>query len=120
MRHCFFTARSQGFGRQKLLACWYNQDYGSEEFLNIKAMSVSEIANQLLVLPVDHRAKLAKILADSVDDFVDGRIEDSWNAVVADRIAETESGEGELTESSDVHLEARRRLEEARKISSAR
>ena len=83
-------------------------------------MSVNEIANELLGLPVDHRARLAKILADSVDDFIDGRIEDSWNTVVAERIAETESGESELIDSSDVHAEALRKLEEARKVSSAR
>lgn len=47
--------------------------------------------------------RLAKILAGSIDDFTDGRIADSWNSVVAERIAETEFGESEEIDSSDVH-----------------
>ena len=79
-------------------------------------MSLEQITTDLLALSVKERARLAKVLGDSVDDFIDGRIEESWNAVVGERVAEAPS----LIDSSDVHAQALKRLEEARKVSSSR
>jgi putative addiction module component (TIGR02574 family) len=78
------------------------------------SMNLEQFTAELLALPVSQRARLAKVLADSIDDFIDGRIEESWDEAVEKRVAEYEKGETQLVDSSAVHEEARRRLEETR------
>jgi len=85
-----------------------------------KMKNLEQMTTELLALPVPERARLAKLLADSVDDFLDGRIEKSWDVEVASRVEETEAGTTELLDSKDVLSEARSRLEKVRKISSSR
>ena len=81
-------------------------------------MNLEQITAELLAFPISDRAKLAKTLADSVDDFVDGRIEKSWGTLVSKRVKESNIEGFKAIDSAKVHEEAQKRLNEVRKVSS--
>ena len=83
-------------------------------------MTMEQITQELLTFPVSDRAKLAKTLADSVDGFVDGRIESAWNDEISQRITQTEMGGAQIVDSAEVHRQAKQRLDEARQVSRPR
>ena len=53
---------------------------------------VSELLKKALALPPEARAALAGSLLDSLDDTVDASAEEEWNAEIARRIQELDSG----------------------------
>ncbi len=53
---------------------------------------VAELLEKALALPPEARAALAGSLLESLDDEVDGSVEEEWNKEIARRIAELDSG----------------------------
>ncbi len=53
---------------------------------------VAELLKKALALPPEARAALAGSLLESLDDEVDGSVEEEWNQEIARRIAELDSG----------------------------
>ena len=53
---------------------------------------LSELLKKALALPPEARAALAGSLLESLDDEVDGSVEEEWNQEIARRIAELDSG----------------------------
>lgn len=53
---------------------------------------VSELLKKALALPVEARAALANSLLESLDETIDEGAEEEWNAEIARRIKELDSG----------------------------
>ena len=53
---------------------------------------VSELLKKALALPVEARAALANSLLESLDETIDEGAEEEWNAEIARRIQELDSG----------------------------
>ena len=69
--------------------------------------------------PAD-RVSLAERLLESVDDFATPEMDRAWRAETSQRLAEIESGQVSGLTSDAVFSEARRKLNEARQLSSSR
>jgi putative addiction module component (TIGR02574 family) len=54
---------------------------------------LSELLKKALALPVEARAALAGSLLESLDETVDDGTESAWQAEIAQRIKELDSGE---------------------------
>lgn len=52
----------------------------------------SELLKRALGLPAEARAALASSLLDSIDETVDGSVEEEWNQEIARRMKELDSG----------------------------
>lgn len=76
------------------------------------------LAADVLTLPPDERVRLAEALFDSVDDFTEAAVAADWDAEIESRVDEYESGKVNGIPADDVMREARRRLDEARRVSS--
>jgi putative addiction module component (TIGR02574 family) len=53
---------------------------------------VSELLKKALALPQEARAALAGLLLESLDDTVDGSVQEAWKQEIAQRIKELDSG----------------------------
>jgi len=84
------------------------------------AMAHVEIEAEVLKWPRAERVSLAERLLESVDDFAAEDIDQAWRVEIARRVKEAESGKESGISSHDVFAEARKNLNEARKVSSAR
>jgi len=62
-----------------------------------------------LALPAGDRARLAKVLIESLDQ--DPEIEAAWNAEIRRRVAQVESGEVDLIPADEVFAAARRLID---------
>ena len=71
-------------------------------------------------LPPRSRIRIAEKILESVDDFTSKDIEDAWSQEIARRVNDIESGKVKGIPASQTLAKARRALNEARKISSAR
>lgn len=85
--------------------------------MNVDASNLNQLADELLTLPTSSRAYLAERLSDSVQ-FESDDIRAAWEATIERRMSEYEQGNVQAIASEDVFREARRRLDEARQISS--
>ncbi len=83
-------------------------------------MTTQTLEREAMKLRPASRLRLAEKLMDSVDDFVSGEVADAWNVEISRRVREIETGSDPGVLGEEVHAEARRRLREARRISSAR
>jgi putative addiction module component (TIGR02574 family) len=79
-----------------------------------------EIENEVLKWPPAERVALAERLLETVTDFATKEIELAWRAEIARRVVEVESGKVADVPSRDVFSKARKKLNEARQISSSR
>jgi putative addiction module component (TIGR02574 family) len=79
-----------------------------------------EIENEVLKWPPAERVGLAERLLESVTDFATEEIDLAWRAEIARRVVEVESGHVSDIPSDEVFSQARKRLNEARQISSSR
>ena len=76
------------------------------------------LAEKLLALPIASRAYLAEKLVDSIEEYADPEVEAAWHTEIVRRLTEYEEGKVEGIASEEVFREARKRLDEARQISS--
>jgi putative addiction module component (TIGR02574 family) len=79
-----------------------------------------EIENQVLKWPAAERVGLAERLLESVTDFTSEEIQRAWGSEIARRVGEVESGKVSDIPSRNVFSKARKKLNEARLISSSR
>lgn len=86
--------------------------------MNNERSQLHRLAEELLSLPTAFRAYLADRLVDSIDQYADPEIEAAWRSEVERRLEEYEQGKVEGISSEEVFREARKSLDEARKISS--
>ncbi len=84
------------------------------------SMAHVEIEAEVLKWPAAERVSLAERLLESVDGFATGDIDRAWRAEIARRVEEVESGRETGVSSREVFAEARKKLNEARKVSSSR
>ncbi|MDA0839733.1 MAG: addiction module protein [Planctomycetota bacterium] len=86
--------------------------------MKIELSELHRLAEDLLSLPPLSRAYLADRLVDSIDQYAEPEIEAAWRSEVERRLEEYEEGKVEGISSEEVFRQARKRLDEARKISS--
>jgi len=78
------------------------------------------LEKEAMKLPPAKRLKLAEKLMVSVDDFSSWEVAQAWEAEIGRRVTEIESGADLGGPAEQVHAEARKRLREARSLSSPR
>jgi putative addiction module component (TIGR02574 family) len=83
------------------------------------ATTADLIERKLLKLPAATRLALAEKLMASVDDFATPEIKSSWDDEIETRVSEIREGKANGIAAEEVRIEARRRLLEARRLSSA-
>jgi len=79
-----------------------------------------QIESEVLKWSPTERVSLAERLLESVGDFADQGIDKAWRAEIARRVKEVESGKEVGIPSDEVFSEARKKLNEARQVSSRR
>lgn len=74
----------------------------------------------MLDLPPRSRVRFVEKIIESVADFTSKEVEGAWSEEIGRRVKDIESGKAAGIPASDVMAKARRALNEARQISSAR
>jgi len=83
-------------------------------------MTLRVLEKEVLELPPRSRLRLAERIIESIDDYADPRLEAEWNDEIERRTEEIESGTEKGISAAQVMREARRALDETRRLSSAR
>ena len=83
-------------------------------------MTIRALEKEVLELPPRSRVRFAEKLIESVDDFTSKEVEAAWSEEIGRRVQEIESGKAKGIPASEAMTKARRVLNEARQISSAR
>jgi putative addiction module component (TIGR02574 family) len=83
-------------------------------------MTLRVLEKEVLHLPARSRVRLAEKIIESVGDFTDPEIESSWNAEIEQRVEQIHSGVEKGIPAAQVFKNARRTLNEARRLSPAR
>jgi len=86
----------------------------------IRMMTLRVLEKEVLELPPRSRLRLAERIIESIDDYADPRLEAEWNDEIERRTEEIESGTEKGISAAQVMREARRALDETRRLSSAR
>jgi putative addiction module component (TIGR02574 family) len=83
-------------------------------------MTLRILEKEVLHLPARSRVRLAERIIESVDDYTNPQIEAAWNAEIGRRVEAIQSGAEKGISAAQVMKEARRVLNETRRLSSAR
>jgi putative addiction module component (TIGR02574 family) len=83
-------------------------------------MTFSVLEREVLHLPARSRVRLAEKIIESVDDYTDPQVEAAWDAEIERRVEEIQSGAEKGIPARQVMKDARRALNETRRLSSAR
>ena len=83
-------------------------------------MTIRALEKEVLELPPRSRIRFAEKIIESVDDFTGKEVETAWSEQIGRRVKEIESGKARGIPATDAMAKARRALNEARQISSAR
>ena len=83
-------------------------------------MRARALEKEVMDLPPRSRIRIAEKILESVDDFTSKEIEEAWSQEIHRRVNDIESGKVKGIPAAQVMARARRVLNEARKISSAR
>ena len=78
------------------------------------------VIKEVLQLPPRSRVRLAERIIESIDDYADGQLEAAWTAEIARRVKEIGSVAEKGIAAEQVMKDARRALNETRRLSSAR
>ena len=78
------------------------------------------IEQEVMRMPPRRRLQLAEKLIASVDGFATREIAQAWDKEVARRVDEIQSGKARAIPAEEVMAEARKKLREARRLSSPR
>lgn len=65
-----------------------------------------ELLKKALALPIKDRAALAGSLLESLDEVADPKVEEAWNAEIARRIADLDSGKAKTIPWEEIRREA--------------
>ena len=83
-------------------------------------MTLRVLEKEALELPPRSRVRLAEKIIESLDDYADPELEAAWNDEIEGRVKEIESGVEEGIPAAQMMQDARRALNESRRLSSAR
>ena len=83
-------------------------------------MTIRALEKEVLDLPPSSRIRFAEKIIESIDDFTSKEIEAAWAEETERRVKEIESGKVKGIPAARAMAKARRVLNEARQISSAR
>jgi putative addiction module component (TIGR02574 family) len=83
-------------------------------------MTARALEKQVMDLPPRSRIRIAEKIMESVDEFTSKEIEAAWSEEIQRRVNDIESNKVKGIPAAQVMAKARRALNEARKISSAR
>ena len=83
-------------------------------------MTIAVLEKEVMALPPASRVRLVEKLLASVDDFVTPGIAGAWQKELERRAAEIRAGRAEAIPADKVMAQARRKVNEARRLSSAR
>jgi putative addiction module component (TIGR02574 family) len=86
----------------------------------LTVMTLRVLEKEVMELPPRSRARLAEKIIESLDDFADPKLEAEWNVEIERRVREIESGKEKGIPAEQVMKEARRALNEIRRLPSAR
>ncbi len=76
------------------------------------------IEEKVLTWPAARRIRLAEKIMASIEDFASPEIEAAWNTEIESRVMEIREGRAEGIPAEEVMKEARKKLHEARRLSS--
>ena len=83
-------------------------------------MTLRVLEKEVLELPPRSRVRLAEKLIESIDDYADPKLKEDWENEIERRVKEIETGAEKGIPAEQVMKEARRALNEARRLPSAR
>ena len=83
-------------------------------------MTIRVLEKEVLELPPRSRVRLAERIIASIDDYSAPELEAAWDDEVERRVKEIQSGAEKGIPAEDAMKEARRALNETRRLSSAR
>ena len=83
-------------------------------------MTIRALEKEVLDLPPRSRVRFVEKIIESVDDFTSKEVESAWSEEIGRRVKEIESGTTKGIPAAQAMAKARRALNEARQISSAR
>jgi putative addiction module component (TIGR02574 family) len=79
-------------------------------------MTLRLLEKEVLELPPRSRVRLAERIIESIDDYATPELEGAWNDEIERRVEEIQSGEENGIPAEDVMKEARRALNETRRL----
>jgi putative addiction module component (TIGR02574 family) len=83
-------------------------------------MTLRLLEKEVLDLPPRSRVRLAEKIMESIDDYATPELEAAWGDEIERRVKEIQSGAEKGIPAEDVMKEARRALNETRRLPSAR
>ena len=83
-------------------------------------MTLRLLEKEVLELPPRSRVRLAEKIIESIDDYATRELEAAWADEIERRVKEIQSGAEKGIPAEDVMKEARRALNETRRLPSAR
>jgi putative addiction module component (TIGR02574 family) len=83
-------------------------------------MTLRVLEKEALELPPRSRVRLAERIIESIDEYADADLEAAWGDEIERRVREIESGAEVGIPAAQVMKDARRALNETRRLSSAR
>lgn len=83
-------------------------------------MKLRALEKEILELPPRSRVRLAEKLIESIDTFADPGLEAAWNKEIKQRVKGIKTGTETGIPAGQVMQEARRVLNETRRLSTAR
>ena len=83
-------------------------------------MTIAVLEKEVMALPPVSRVRLVEKVLASVDDFVTPGIARAWQKELERRVTEIRDGRAEGIPADKVMAQARRKVNEARRLSSAR
>ena len=83
-------------------------------------MTFHALEKEVLELPPRSRVRLAERIIESVDDYADPATEAAWSDEIERRVNEIKSGAAQGIPADQAMKEARRVLNETRRLSSTR
>jgi putative addiction module component (TIGR02574 family) len=83
-------------------------------------MTLGVLEKEILELPLRSRVRLAEKIIESIEDYADPEVEAAWTTEIERRVHEIESGAERGISAEQVMKNARRALNEACRLSSAR
>ena len=83
-------------------------------------MTLRVLEKEALGLPPRSRVRLVEKIIESIDDYADPNLEAAWDHEIERRVKGIESGAEEGIPAAQVMKDARRALNEARRLPSAR
>jgi putative addiction module component (TIGR02574 family) len=83
-------------------------------------MTIAALERRALALPAASRVRLAEKILASITEFTTPGIQKAWEAELAGRVEDIKEGRADGIPATEAVAAARRKVHEARRLSSAR